>query len=98
MLLVYLVRHGSLLNALWEAQERGTDHLDTCTREAPLHFESAQPSLHDSFQSKEAPELHIALVHVPSMQADLPPDSAQQGLITSGPSAAVAGGKLCRQE
>ena len=77
MLLVYLVQHGSLLKALWETQKRGTDHLDPCTEEAPLRFESAQ---HDSFQSKGAPELHVALVHVPSMQADLPPDSAQGSL------------------
>ena len=38
MLLVYLVRHGSLLKALWETQERGTE-------EAPLQFESAQPCM-----------------------------------------------------
>ena len=52
MLLVYLARHGSLLKALWEAQERGTDHLDPCTEEAPLQFESAQPCMTPS-QAKE---------------------------------------------
>ena len=90
MLLVYLVRHGSLLKALWEARERGTDHLDPCTEESPLQLRvpSTTPSkakelLSFTYRSSRSLQFRqICLLTLPS-KGSLPQVQAPQRPVAS---------------